>query len=1640
MTQQGTLDKRALLAQLLQQKKNVYQYPLSYGQQALWFINQSVPNNSAYNMAFLLQFEGNLNRASLQNALQALVNRHSSLRATIQFVDGEPMQTVQPTGSYVWVEHDATAWSQEALDTAQRKAYEQPFDLTQAPVLRAELFQTDSDSHNLLLTMHHIFGDATSMSILAQDLLAFYEAEQSGQNAALPAIAANYEDFVRAENAFLDSAEGERLASYWQTQLGKDVPMLDIPTDYARPATQSYQGAAQFFALPTTLSQQLKALAQQEKTTLYSILLTTFQILLHRYTGQDEVWLGSPTSTSRRQPQFENIIGYLVNPVVIAATIESPTTLSFRSLLAQNKTTAVEAIEHAAYPFPLLVRKLQPQRDMSAQPLFQAVLDFQPASGLPPTQEVAGLTVSTPTFSQMEGLFDLTFNMSDGETISGAFRYNTDLFKPETIERMIGHFQKLLTSIIAAPNQAVADLPLLTAAERQQIMGEWNNTTVDYPTNQTIHQRFEEQAAQQPEQIAVIFEGEIVTYAELNQRANQLAHYLRSLGVGPDVLVGVCVERSVEMVVGLYGILKAGGAYVPLDPTYPEDRLAFMVEDADVPVLLTQAHLREGLPATNATIFCLDSDWGDIQTYPQDNPNVSLQPHQLAYMIYTSGSTGRPKGAMNHHQAIYNRLLWMQDEYQLTSADKILQKTPFSFDVSVWEFFWPLMFGAQLVVARPEGHKDPQYLIDIIMQEAITTLHFVPSMLQLFIEATGVSQCVSLKRIICSGEALPYDLMQRCLSRLPAELHNLYGPTEAAIDVSYWACHADYGRQIVPIGRPVANTQLYILDEQLEPVPIGIPGELHLGGVQLARGYHNRPELTAEKFIPNPFGEGRLYKTGDLARWLTDGNIEYIGRTDFQVKLRGFRIELGEIENAIVAQAGVREAVVMAREVQGGDRRLVAYVSPDEKDAYPLQQLLRLTEGENGTDRPYYSMPNGMTVFYQNRTETDFMYREIFADASYLRHGITLQEGACVFDVGANMGMFSLFVHQMCPDATIHAFEPIPSIHELLALNTKLYGVQAHNYHYGLASTAGVDTFTYYPNVSIVSGRFADKTEEQAVVKSFVQHDSSDNLSDAEINELLETRLTSEEITCELKTLSDVIAEQGITQIDLLKVDVEKSEHDILLGIADHDWGKIKQIVVEVHDNQGELATMQQLLEQHGFVCEVEQESMLEDTALYNVYAVHTSLKNSTQDNIHSSTQDDAHSARTQYSDPQQLIQDVKTHIQDSLPEYMVPSAFVFLDTMPLTPNGKVDRKALPEPDVVVRATEYVTPRDPVELRLAQIWEQIVGVSPIGVYDNFFEIGGDSLLAIRLIAKIEQAFGQRIQLQMIFQEGTIEQFARVLRADYVPPAWSPVVCLQPKGDKTPIFFVHPSGGSAFSYHQIAALMGTERPFYAVQPRGTEPGQAFHDSVEEMAADYVKAIYEVQPEGPYLLAGWSFGGLVNIEMARIMEQDGKEAPLVIMIDTPAPYANNMGVEDDVEFLLERLPYFHQQISLDKLDFYNSNEEKVKYMMQEMRIGGLLQPDIDDKDARHWLNLYKHHNQIADLYTPSAPFPGKIVFFTPGEEIPFDVRMGSPEEWADFATNGLEILESAGNHFTMVSPTNTPVLVDHIQACIIRDFLF
>ncbi|MEH2448292.1 MAG: amino acid adenylation domain-containing protein [Nostoc sp.] len=960
--------------------------PLSFAQQRLWFLAQLEPNSPFYNIPAAVRLQGQLNQEALQQSFNEILRRHEGLRTNFHTIEGQPVAVISSATPLPLplVDISELPSSQQQASVRQLAYFEaqQPFDLNSDFLLRVKLLRLGEQEYIVLLTMHHIASDGWSIGVLVREIAKLYQAFCDEQPSALAELPIQYVDFAAWQRQWLQGKVLQSQISYWLKHLEGAPTLLELPTDHPRPATQTFQGATYSFELSVELSVALKKLSQHEGVTLFMTLLAAFQTLLWRYTGQEDIVVGSPIA-NRNRADIEGLIGFFVNTLVLRTKMGGNPT--FRELLTRVRELALGAYAHQDLPFEQLVEELQPPRDLSYTPLFQVmfVLQNAPMSAL----ELPGLTFSPLASKSSTAKFDLTLDMTERvQGLVGTLEYNTDLFESSTICRMVGHLQMLLSGIVANPQQRLSELPLLTQPEKTLLV-EWNDTSVEYPQHQCIHQLFEIQVERSPDAIAIVFEDQQLTYQQLNQRANKLAYYLRSLGVSPEVLVGICVERSLDMVIAILATLKAGGVYVPLDPSYPQERLALILEDAKPLVLLTQKQVVAQLPKHGAKVVCMDADWeiNDF-SYAQENHSSSVTAKNLAYVIYTSGSTGTPKGVLITHQALVNHSIAAAKAYELQPEDRILQFASISFDVAAEELF-PSWLSGSTVVIRPNRVLAFAHFLQFLKQEKLTVLNLptaywhewvsnlaqteapLPVTLRLVIvgtEQTLPEKLALWEKLVGDGQSSAgSDLYEKIPGgHLRIRWLNAYGPTEATIGVTIYepaSCQESQSVYSVPIGRPIANTQVYLLDKHLNPTPFGVPGELYIGGVGIARGYLNRPKLTAEKFIPNPFSEKsgtHLYKTGDLARYLSDGNIELLGRIDDQVKIRGFRIEPGEVESKLSQHAKVREALVVAWEDEQSDKHLVAYVS-----AHP-EQTLTATElrGFLQEKLPQYMVPSAFIV------------------------------------------------------------------------------------------------------------------------------------------------------------------------------------------------------------------------------------------------------------------------------------------------------------------------------------------------------------------------------------------------------------------------------------------------------------------------------------------------------------------------------------------------------------------------------------------------------------------------------------------------------------------------------------------------------
>jgi amino acid adenylation domain-containing protein len=1315
---------------------------LSFAQQRLWFFDQLEPGLAAYNIPAAVRLQGRFNLAALEQSLNEIIKRHESLRTTFGKMDGRPRQVIAPllTLELPVVDLRELPSSEREIEARRWVTAEAQlrFDLSRGPLLRGIVLRLDDEEYLGLLTMHHIVSDGWSTGILIREVGSLYLAFCAGGSPELPALPIQYADFAQWQRQWLQGEVLETQIAYWRERLSGAPASIDLRADYPRPAVQTFRGGHETLVLPGQLKEALKSLGREEGATQFMTFLAAFTVLLYRYTDQDDLVVGTPVA-NRNRVETEGLIGCFVNALALRTDLSGNP--SFRELLRRVREACLGAYGHQDLPFDRLVEELQVARDLSRNPLFQVMFVLHNTALR--TVELPGLTLSPVEGDSETAHFDLTLQIADTDQgLTAALVYNTDLFEAGTIARMLGHFQTLLAGIVADPEQHLSDLPLMTPDERRQALARCNGGKTDHPRDSLVHRLFEAQVDRAPDGIAVAFEAEALTYGQLNRRANQLAHHLRALGVGPEIVVAVCLERSLAGVIGLLGILKAGGAYLPLDPAHPKERQAFMLRDAEVPVVLTRAGLAAGFTERGIKIICLDSAWEAIARESDENPVGSCNPEDLAYVIYTSGSTGEPKGVLVSHGAIADHCLNAQDCYELGPRDAVLQFASLSFDVSLEEILPTLIAGARLVVMGASVWH-PAELHRKISEFGLTVLNlpatYWQELAREWAEAPVLVPSIHPRLFIVGSDTMPPDALA-LWQRTPlnsVRLLNAYGPTETTITATVFEIvprpAGSAINQRVPIGRPLANRAAYILDPNGNLVPIGLRGHLHIGGGSLARGYLNRPDLTAENFVPDPFAseaEAPMYKTGDLARYLPDGNIEFLGRVDQQVKIRGFRIELGEIEAALRRHPAVREAVLLVREDSPGEKRLVAYV---------------------------------------------------VADA------------------------------------------------------------------------------------------------------------------------------TSDEL--------------------------------------------------------------------RGF-------------------------------------------------------------LKERLPEPMLPAVILRLEALPMAPNGKLDRRALPALDRSRPELEksFVEPRDDLERQLALIWEEVLGVRPVGIRDNFFELGGHSLLAVRLFALIEKRLGKKLPLTSVFQGATVEHLAGVLRQQTMAGPPSSLVALQPCGSKRPLFLVHPAGGHVFPYVHLAQLLGPDQPCYGLQARGLEDGQDPHTRIEDMAADYIQALQTRQPTGPYLLGGWSMGGVVAFEMAQQLHARGERVALLALLDGRIPTSDETFPDEDSEAVMLVERYFGISFGPMELLTEIPKEKQLGFVLEQAKSAGLVPAELDASQARRFVEILRSDLRATQSYGLSL-YPGRMDFFkaseTPGGA-PADPTMG----WREWASGGVELHFVPGNHANMMYQPQVEALAKELTACLDR----
>jgi amino acid adenylation domain-containing protein len=1271
---------------------------------------------------------------------------------------------------------------------------------------------------------------------------------------------------------------------YWKQQLADAPPLLELPTDRPRPAIQTFQGKTERFWLDSKLTQELKALSQQSGCTLFMTLLAAFAVVLSRYSGQTDIVIGSAIANRNRR-EIEGLIGFFVNTLALRLDLsEKP---SFATFLKQVQTVTQDAYEHQDLPFEMLVEELQLERKLDRNPLVQVGFILQNAAN--EAWKLPGLTIEEMSWELDSARLDLEVHLSEvNDGLTGLCCYNIDLFDGSMIARLLEHFQNLLRAIIVNPQESVSLLPLLSKQEQKQLLVDWNQTQADYPKDTCIHQLFEAQVERTPDAIAVVFEEQSLTYTELNHRANQLAYYLRTLGVGAEVLVGISLERSLEMIIGLLAILKAGGAYLPLAPDYPIERLQFMLEDSQVSFLITQRSLLAVLPPSQANVICLDEIEEQVSQYPQDNLQSELTSSNLANVIYTSGSTGKPKGVMVEHRGLVNLASSQIQSFAVNHNSRVLQFASFSFDACISEILMTFGSGATLYLAQKDALLPGQPLIERLVKNGITHVTLPPSALVVLPKES----LPNLQTLIVAGEACPLNLVKQWSVR--RNFFNAYGPTEASVCASIGECHQNDLK--VTIGKAIANVQIYILDSHLQPVPVGVSGELYIGGVGVARGYLNRPELTQEKFIANPFSNdpgSRLYKTGDLARYLPDGNVEFLGRIDNQVKIRGFRIETGEIEAVLSQHFLLAENVVVAREDNTGDKRLVAYLVPAlQNEALPEQlaqwQSEYISDWQSLYERTYSQGQDSLADLTFNITGWNSSYTHQPLPASEMREWVENTVSRILalqpergLEIGCGTGLLLSrvakhcleywatdysqgaiqYVEQVCnaveglekvklrcqmadnfEGIALHQFDTVvlnsiiqyfPSVDYLLQVLEGAINVIGERgqifvgdvrslpllepYHAAVQLAQASDSKTVEQWQQQVRQSVAGE-EELVIDPTFFlalkQHFSQ--ISWVEIqpkrspahNELTQFRY---DVTLHLEPINNQPLLSGnptvITwlnwQLDQLsltqikdKLLTDKPEFWGIRGIPNQrveqalkiwEWvenapdvetvEQLKKLLKQQVDTGINPEQVWQLAESLGYTAHLSWWESSQDGSFDVIFQRNSEAEDSKKLTLSKLAFWDDKAIKTKpwtdyTNNPlrgklvQKLIPKVREFLQEKLPSYMVPQAFVLLDSLPLTPNGKVDRKALPSPDAATRnlANSFVLPRNPIEAQLTQIWSEVLGLERIGVKDNFFELGGHSLLATQVLSRINSAFGLDLSVQIMFESPTIAGIAGYIQA------------------------------------------------------------------------------------------------------------------------------------------------------------------------------------------------------------------------------------------------------------------------------------
>nr|AWI62629.1 nonribosomal peptide synthetase [Cystobacter sp.] len=1726
--------------------------PLSFAQRRLWFLHQVEPESAAYHMTYALRLSGELRVGALEASFAAIVQRHEALRTGFSARGSEPVQEVRATASVRLHVEDLRGLPASEREPATRRLIEEqalrPFSLAADALLRTLLIRIGDREHILSLTMHHIVSDGWSMGVIVRELVALYAALSAGLPPALLELPIQYADFAVWQRQWL---AGERLheqETYWLERL-RNAPALTLPTDRPRPPVQSFRGAHHAFHLSAPVVKALTELSRQEGATLYMTLLGAFLAVLSRYTGQEDLVVGSPVA-NRHHRELENLIGFFVNTLCLR--VELSGNPSFRTLIVRVRDAAMGAYAHQDLPFERIVEALQPERDASRNPLVQVMFALQNAPVGPLV--LPGLEITPLSTEGLTTRFDLECHLwEQPEGCRGLLAYSTDLFEPETIARLARHFENLLVAVASEPDRRLVELPMLAPVELDVLLSGWNDTA-GTSSERCIHELFAEQVARTPEAVALVSGERTLSYRELDERSDKLARRLRQWGVAGDVPVALCMERGVELVVVLLGILKAGGCYVPLDPAYPAARLAFMLEDTRAPVLITQAHLVSRVPPHGAKTLIVDEVLGEERTLDAalEQGGLAATPAHLAYIMYTSGSTGQPKGVAVPHRAVVR--LVKGGAYARFGPERVfLQLAPISFDASTFEIWGALLHGARLVLAPP-GLQAPEAIAEAIQRHGVTTLWLTAGLFHQIVEQQPEA-LRSLQELLAGGDVLSVAHVRKLLAQPggPAVI-NGYGPTECT---TFTCCHrvepADLSSPSIPIGRPIGQTRIYICDRYLRPVPVGVYGELYVGGAGLARGYWGRSPLTAERFIPDPFsgrpGE-RLYRTGDIVRYRPDGTVEFLQRSDTQVKIRGFRIELGEVEAELLGHPAVEAAAVVAREDVPGDKRLAAYVVPaavrgEGSSSDESSSVKHVTQWQHLYDETYRrSNPQqegtfnitGWNSSYDSQAIPEPAMRE-WRDEK-VAHILSLAPER-VLEIGCGTGLLLLALAPHCKhycgtDFSRVALEHVrrqldkmPSTSRHVTLLERLAddvsGFEPGSYDAIILNSV----VQYFPSVEylvrVLEGArrllapggfiFVGDVRSLPLLKTFhasvQRYQARPSMSRAALAQRVMTEMLREnELVLEpgfFAALREHLP--GMHQVELHLQrghhhnELTRFRYNAILRASGEEGAPPSAPALDWERGGLSVASVRAMLESSlpdtlwisrvpnaRVALDVEALARMgsaegpptagalsealaglpmtgrgvdpEDFWAFEAelpYQVHIGWSDVGMDGrfdvlflrrTEGRPERRPHlmmaagrrkSWRSYANHPMQghfarrLAPELRGHLEARLPEYMLPSAFVLLDQLPLDSNGKLDRRALPPPDRtnLDSSNAYVAPRDFVEFTLVGLWEELLGCSPVGITDNFFALGGHSLLLVQLLERVRQHLGQRLSLSQLFQEPTVEGQARLLREHAEELPWTPLLELQASTRRRPLFCVHPGGGTSYCYLELARALGPDQPFYAFQSPGLEDGQPVLEDVAAFASRYIEVMREQQPRGPYLLSGWSFGGLIAYEMARQLRARGEDVALLALFDAGLGAAVNrerdLAETPDQATLLHALFEDELELPLEHLRALEP-EAQLRYVIEQARGASIVAPGFSSQDAKRFLEMFQRNIRVAQRYQPGG-YAGRVMLFTAAEQ-PDTFKADPTLGWAALIEDGLTVVQVPGRHQTLLRKPNVRVLARHL----------